>query len=40
MEAACQEWNGFDWDKIYRMIDGMPPRIRALIEREGARAKY
>jgi len=40
MKVAGEEWEGLDWDRIYRMIDGMPRRIKALIEKEGARTKY
>jgi len=39
MKVAGEEWEGLDWDRIYRMIDGMPRRIKTLIEKEGARTK-
>jgi len=39
--AAKEEWELLDWENIYcTLIDGMPRRIKAVIEAEGHRTKY
>lgn len=39
-EQAKEEWEKLDWEKIYKFIDSMPRRVRAVIKNKGSHTRW